>query len=103
MAVPFSLKRREPVLRLCQFGFRRRCPNDQFGAALFVGADARLSAIAFDGNLIEAVAILARLGLHRISALRALRVLGFRLLHAFGLLANLLRSEEHTSELQSLT
>ena len=75
---------------LRQFRFGGCRAHDQFRAALFVGSDARLPAIAFDCDLVEAVAILPRLGLDRVAALRALGVLGFRLLHALGLLADLL-------------
>ena len=59
MTVPFFLKRREPLLRLRQLCFCGCRARDQFRAALFVGSDARLPAIAFDQDLIEALAISA--------------------------------------------
>ena len=85
MAVQFFLERREPLLGLRQLCFGGGGANHQFRRALFVGADARLAAIAFNRDLVEPLAVLSRLGLDRVSALGALRVLFFRFVHAFGL------------------
>src|SRR5580698_5192073 len=90
VAVAFFLQRQKPALSLRQFRFGGRRAHDQLRAAFFVSADARLSAIAFDRDLIEVVAILPRLGLDRVTALGALGVLGLRLLHTFRLLVNFL-------------
>src|SRR5450631_639674 len=90
MTIAFFLKRGESSLSLRQFCFRGCHASDQFRATLFVGAGARLPAIAFDGDQVEPFAILPRLRLDRVAALRALGVLGFRLLHALALLANFL-------------
>ncbi len=72
MAIKFLLKRREPQLRLRQFRFRGCRARDQFRAAFFVGSDARLATIAFDKDLVEPLAILPRLRLDGVTALRAL-------------------------------
>jgi hypothetical protein len=90
MTVALFLKRGQPALSLRELRFGGRRAHDQFRAAFLVGSNARFAAIAFDRDLVETVAILPRLGLDRVSALRALGVLGFGLLHAFGLLANFL-------------
>jgi hypothetical protein len=90
VTIAFFFKRGEPSLSLRQLRFRGRRAHDQFRAALFVGADARLAAIAFDGDLVEPVAILPRLAFDCVAALGALGVLFFRFVHALGLLANFL-------------
>src|SRR5258708_39365102 len=87
--MPFALMRRDPLLGLRQLRFRGRRARNEFRAALFVGSNACLPAIAFDQYLVEPLAILPRLRLDRITALRALRVLGLRL-HAFALPADFL-------------
>src|SRR5271157_5139722 len=78
------------MVSLRHLRFRGRRAHNEFRAALFVASDARLAAVAFDRDLVEPLAILPRLGLNRISALGALGVLGFGLLHALALLANFL-------------
>ena len=90
VAIAFFFERRQALLSLRQLRFGGRRAHHQLRAALFVGSDARLAAIPFDRDLVETVAILPRLGLNRVSALRALGVLGFGLLHALRLLANFL-------------
>ena len=90
MTVAFFFERGEPMLSLRQLRFRRGRAHKQFRAAFFVRAYARLAAIAFDRDLVKPVAILSRFGFDRVTALRALGMLRFRLLHAFGLLANFL-------------
>ena len=77
VTIAFFLKRRQSSLSLRQLRFRGGGAHDQFRAALFVGADARLAAIAFDRDLVKPLAILPRLGFNCVSALRALGLLGF--------------------------
>src|ERR1035438_10239814 len=48
VTIAFFLKRRQASLSLRQLRLRRGRAHDEFRAALFVGADARLAAIAFD-------------------------------------------------------
>src|ERR1039458_1291365 len=90
MTASFFLKRRETILRLRQFRFRGGGAHDKFRAALFVGSDARFSTVAFERDLVEPLAILPRLGLDRIAALGAFRMVLFRFMHALGLLADVL-------------
>ena len=81
--------------RLRQFRFGGGGAQGQFGGALFVGADARFTAVGFDGDVAEPVAIFAGLRFDGIAALGAVGVLGFRLLDGIGQLVNLLAEFVH--------
>ncbi len=85
VTVQFFLQRREPTFGLRQLCFGGGGAHHQFRRALFVGADTRLPAIAFDRDLVKPLAVLSRLGLDRVSALGALGMFFFRFVHAFGL------------------
>src|SRR5664279_260433 len=71
-----------------QFSFGRSHAQGQFGAAFLVCAHSGLTAITFDGDLAETIAILSRFALNGVPTLRALRVFSFRLLYALGLNSN---------------
>src|ERR1700686_5137704 len=63
MTVAFIFKSHESSLSLCQFGLGGGAADQQFGAALFVVANAGSSAITFNRNFVKSFAILAGLGL----------------------------------------
>ena len=92
LAVRFALRfqRSQAMTRLRQLGFRRRGAHQQFGAAFFVVAAAGVGAIDFEGDLADAFAVLAQFSFNGVSALRALGVLGFELLHGLGAMLHLL-------------
>ena len=66
---------------LRQFGFGGSGTNQQLRATLFVMAATGTGAVDFECNLAQAVAVFTQLGLDAVSALRALGVFGFELLH----------------------
>src|SRR5260370_34126141 len=90
VTVAFFFECREASLSLRKFRVGRGAPDDQFGAPFFIISDAGFATIAFDGNLVEAFAILPSLHFDCVSTLCVLGVLGLRELHVLGLLANLI-------------
>ncbi len=86
LAVGFALgfERGQAMTGLRQFGFGRCGAHQQLGATLFVVAAAGVGAVDFEGDLADAVAVLAQLGFDGVAALGALGVLGFELLHGLG-------------------
>ena len=71
------------MLSLRQLCFRRSRTHQQFGAAFFIVAAPRVSAIDFHRDLADPVAVLAQLCLDRIPTLRAIPMFGLELLHLF--------------------
>src|SRR6267378_230353 len=90
MAVALYFKGHQPSRCLEQFRLGRSCAHGQFPAALFIRATAGVSAIDFDCDLIEALAVLPQLCLNGIAALRTFGEFRLELLHAFGLVADIL-------------
>ena len=92
LAIRFALRLQctQAMTRLCQLCFRRRGPHHQFSAALFVVTAASVSTVDFEGNLADALAVLAQFSVNRVPALRSVGVLGFELLHGFRTLLHLL-------------
>ena len=81
-------ERLEAEIRLREFRFGRGHAPDEFGGTFFIGADASLAALGFQGDLAQAIAILAGFGFDGVAALGALGMLGLGLLHALGEFAN---------------
>src|SRR5437667_11016349 len=79
------------MLSLRQLVLRRTGTNDQFRAAFFVVSPLCLRPVRFQLDLIQPLTVFAQLCFDRVSALRALTVLGFELLYVVSLRAHLLR------------
>jgi len=77
VTVALFFERGQPLLGVSKFRAGGGSARGQFGAALFIGANARFAAIAFDGNLVQAVAILPGFSFDRVSTLRTLGVVFF--------------------------
>ena len=80
----FGFERGQAMAGLRQLGFVRCGAYQQFGATLFVVAAAGVGAVDFEGDLADAVAVLAQFGFDGVAALGAFGVLGLELLHGFG-------------------
>src|SRR6266566_8741390 len=85
------------MLSLRQLVLRRTGTNDQFRAAFFVVSPLSLRPVRFQLDLIQPLTVLAQLCFDRVSALRALTVLGFELLYVVSLRAHLLRNAIYLS------
>ena len=81
----FLLQARELRFGVGDLGLRCGGARIQFGAALVVGAAAGGGTIDLQRKRVELLAVLLRLALDGIAALRALAVLAFHLLHGFAL------------------
>src|SRR5207244_10766269 len=79
------------MLSLRQLVLRRTGTNDQFRAAFFVVSPLSLRPVRFQLDLIQPLTVFAQLCFDRVSALRALTVLGFELLYVVSLRAHLFR------------
>ena len=73
----FGFEGGEAVTSLCQFGLVGGDPNQQLGAALFVVAPSGVGAVDFEGDLADAVTVVAQFGVDGIATLRAFGVFGF--------------------------
>ena len=85
------------MLSLRQLVLRRTGTNDQFRAAFFVVSPLCLRPVRFQLDLIQPLTVFAQLCFDRVSALRALTVLGFELLYVVSLRAHLLRNAIYLS------
>ena len=71
IGVAFRRQRRQPLLGLRQFGLRRGRARHQFRAALLVVTPLGESAVRFQLELAQALAVLAHFGLDGVAALGA--------------------------------